>query len=124
MQDVIQCDLNETCNPLVETDIGVFSGVLEYLNDLNHIFEEMKSYHSRLLFSYAVLSRRNSLKNVLTRRKSNFDHAIETIRERSLVDGWRNHFTIWDIEAISRHFGFIENVGKWGSHALFLVKKA
>jgi hypothetical protein len=90
-KEVIICDLNSTTEGIKHSDVGVFSGVIEYLNDPALPLRSLQSFHSYLLISYAA-----------------FENG--SIEARCVRKRWENHFTLCDFIRILRHFGFIANV--------------
>lgn len=103
-EDIVLCDLNTmSCQPL-KTNIGVLSGVVEYLTDPRTVFDSLRGCHERLLISYAP-----------------FNNKI-TLTDRILKNGWRNHYSLYDFVQIVNHFGYIENIGDWRGQMLLLLR--
>ena len=100
---VLLCDLNSTIENLLYSDVGILSGVIEYLTDPEVVLKELGSYHDRLLLSYAPYQ----------------DGSLE---DRCINNGWRNHYSLYDFIKVANNFGFIENVGEWKGQVLFLLK--
>lgn len=102
-ENVIECDLNKNIGNIPKSNIGVLSGVIEYLTSPESIFEKLGSIHNRLLLSYAPY----------------IDGELE---KRCIKKGWRNHYNLYDFIQITKYFGFIEHVGKWGGQTLLLLR--
>lgn len=86
--DTIVCDLNVELPHLTEryTDI-VFSGVLEYLQDLPAVLRHLAPHTDRVIASYATT---DLLKDWVTRRES----------------GWLNHYSEAELDALFRASGY------------------
>ena len=103
-EEVIQFDLNGKLDGLARTDIGVFSGVVEYLTDPKKTFHRMRHYHRRLLISYA-----------------HYDVGDNLI-DRCVKNGWRNHFSLYDLTKVIAQFGYIENASEWERQTCLLIR--
>ena len=80
-------DLNGELPPLPSRyDYAVFSGVLEYVADLDRLFSWLKTYADHVIFSYATLER---LSDPITRRQN----------------GWINAFSEGEIAALMQRSG-------------------
>lgn len=106
-------DLNIPNVLLPTTNISVFSGVLEYLNDIPSILHKAINVSDYLLFSYAffpsalVLDDRKYLNEIKTR----------------VSNGWRNHFTNKDLVEIISTIGVISAIDVWNNNqSLFLIR--
>jgi len=109
------CDLNNRDFAFSESDIGAFSGVLEYLNDVPDVLSRAIKAHQYLLVSYAFLP---------VSAKSSDSRYIEGVRRRSVQHGWRNHYSTEDMTRILSEIGVISNVGMWDrSQSLFLIRR-
>lgn len=78
-------DLNKKIEYLPYVDYCIFSGVLEYLLDLEYVLKEAKKYSKNIIFSYSVKT--------------------QSIEQRALND-WVNHYTELEIT---------QKVSKYGS---------
>lgn len=104
-ENVLICDLNNISkSPPPYSDIGVLSGVLEYITSPEQTLDQLKNFHDRLLISYATYT----------------DGDLEN---RVRLKGWRNHYNLYDFIKITKYFGFIENIGQWGRQTLLLLRK-
>jgi len=100
----IVCDLNsETLPEFQRYDIAVFSGVLEYINDLPRLLLYLSNYVNVILASYAV---------------------VETNKQDRRAEGWVNDYSstqLIDIfEAASFH---CERSEKWRSQEIYKFTK-
>jgi hypothetical protein len=106
-------DLNALKAPFAPADIAIFSGVLEYLDDVPDILHRAGRTHQFLLLSYAFLP-----------AKCRLDDArfLKIVAERTKKRGWRNHLTNAEIVAHLSAVGTIEDVDLWdGRQALFFA---
>lgn len=107
-------DLNNPTLPVLKIDISVFSGVLEYLNDVEFVLRTIMNSCSYMLLSYAFLPMNS---------KSDDGTYINQIHFRTSVNGWRNHFTMDDLVAMLSKIGVISGINIWGGNQiLFLVR--
>lgn len=75
-------DLNKEIKYLPNSDYCIFSGVLEYLLDLEYVLKEVKKYSKNIIFSYSI--------------------KVQDIKTR-VLKGWVNHYTELElIEKISK----------------------
>jgi hypothetical protein len=112
--DCIRIDLNESNQAdIPSTDCGVLSGVIEYLNDPEKVFGALAEYHQFILFSYAIVNQ--SYDNGADAGK-----LLGVLNNRAL-NGWRNHFSIYEIINISSKFGYVLSVGVWHHHILVAI---
>lgn len=75
-------DLNKEIKYLPNSDYCIFSGVLEYLLDLEFVLKEVKKYSKNIIFSYSI--------------------KVQDIKTR-VLKGWVNHYTELElIEKISK----------------------
>jgi hypothetical protein len=94
---MIVCDLNAPELPVfLPHDVAVFSGVLEYINDVQSVISHIGQFVETIIASYVV---REYISQRLTRRSM----------------GWVNSFTSEEIEEIFSRAGFrrdyVENCG-------------
>lgn len=107
-------DLNSANVLLPTTNISVFSGVLEYLNDVPSILSKAIRASDYLLVSYAFLP--SAL--FLDERKF-----LNAINNRAVSNGWRNHFTNKDLVEIISTIGVISAIDVWNNNqSLFLIR--
>ncbi|RMA57981.1 methyltransferase domain-containing protein [Ulvibacter antarcticus] len=81
--ETLVIDLNKELPELPEVDFIVFSGVLEYVKDVNHLISHCNKYSKSILLSYAVTDHFSNVKN---RR----------------ISGWISDLSVDDIEKIAR----------------------
>jgi hypothetical protein len=93
-----------------KADISVFSGVLEYLNDVPMVISKSMEQSNFLLISYAS-------SRILDERKY-----ISEINYRAVVNGFRNHYSNKEIIDIISHIGILSAVGSWKNQSLFLLR--
>lgn len=104
--DTLVCDLNSAYPDLPErAGVAVFSGVLEYINDLSGLFDWLFIEFDRVIFSYATL-----------------EHTPRLITRRS--NGWVNDLTQDQIAQIVTQSGFRGGaVDRWRGHVIFVVTR-
>lgn len=98
-------DLNKNLPEIPKSDYIVFSGVLEYINDVEKVLKYCSNFTNEILFSYAVSE---NFSNSETRRYNGWvsDLAASDIKEISVKLNWK--------------LEFIEN---WKGQALYSMKK-
>ncbi len=104
--DTLVCDLN-SCHPDLpeRPDVAVFSGVLEYINDVPGLFDWLLTRFNCVIFSYATLEHTPSL---ITRRNN----------------GWVNDYAQDQIARIVARAGFQGGtVERWRGHVIFVVSR-
>lgn len=107
-------DLNSANVLMPATNISVFSGVLEYLNDVKSILSKALNASEYLLVSYAFLPSDLFLDE---------EKYLNTIKNRAIKNGWRNHFTNKDLVELISSFGVISGVDIWNKNqSLFLIR--
>lgn len=96
------CDLNlEYPEIPTESNVAIFSGVLEYINDLKSLFEWLNSNFERVIFSYATT-----------------EHT-PTPLERS-GNGWVNAYAQTEIQKIAVEAGYnCTPLERWRNHVIF-----
>ena len=107
--DTLVCDLNSRYPDLTDlperTDVAVFSGVLEYINDLQGLFDWLPTRFDRVVFSYATL-----------------EHTPSLIARRS--NGWVNDYRQDQITEIVEQAGLHgKAVERWRGHIIFVVER-
>ncbi len=108
-------DFNEgRLDEAVPSAVGVFSGVLEYLDDADAALAFAARHHRWLLASYApVTTPPHRLK----------PYAAE-IDRRAFHHGWRNHLSADAFVALISRHGFIIRTGLWKEQMLVLAQLA
>jgi len=107
-------DLNSANVLMPTTNISVFSGVLEYLNDVPSILSKAINASDYLLVSYVFLP------SALFLDEGKF---LNAINNRAVSNGWRNHFTNKDLVELISTIGVISAVGVWNNNqSLFLIR--
>lgn len=103
--ETIVIDLNRNLPDLPKSNYVVFSGVLEYVNDVEKVLKHCSKFTEEILFSYAVL---DNYSNVDTRR----------------YNGWVSDLSKKQLDVIATNINwelrFIEN---WKGQLLFSLKK-
>jgi hypothetical protein len=103
--EFLVCDLNVKpfAINLERYDVAIFSGVLEYIYDINYIFEVMSDHISMILVSYAC---------------------IDVCKQNRLSNGWLSDYSQAEIEFIfEKNNYFIENKFLWRDQNLYVLKK-
>lgn len=119
--EVTVVDLNDPNAALPPSDIGVLSGVLEYLNDPARVLAQMRSNHEILALSYMVFGRPRRLGLFLGGERET-ENCVRKLRQRSFQHGVRNHLTFFELLRLVGEFGYIENAGKFRSHVLLILR--
>jgi hypothetical protein len=104
-EDYLVCDLNQ--HPLSIDlslyDTAIFSGVLEYVYDIDALFAILLS---------------NNLKNVA------MSYACSDISKQDrLIDGWLSDYTSKDLEIIFDKYDFkIIHIGLWKNQSIYILE--
>ena len=107
-------DLNGANISLPTTNISVFSGVLEYLNDVPAILRKAIEVSDYVLISYAFLPADVCLSD---------NKFLKSINIRAVTHGWRNHYTNKELVELVSAIGVISATDVWGkSQSLFLLR--
>ena len=107
-------DLNGASLEMPRADVIVFSGVLEYVNDLHGVLEAAIGAAGFVLFSYGFLPEEI---------RQTDETYINEIRSRAVKSGWRNHFTLDQVVQHASSIGVISGIGLWkGSQVLLLLR--
>ena len=113
-EDTTVIDFNTSDFVLPSVNISVFSGVLEYLNDIPSTLRKAMKRSDYLLVSYAFVP------SALYLDEYSF---LTQINRRAVSNGWRNHYSNKDMVEIISTIGVISAVGTWNkNHSLFLVR--
>lgn len=96
------CDLNAAMLPAFPPhDVAVFSGVLEYVNDVPRLVRRLSSCVNTIVLSYAAIDEHPS---IVYRR----------------ADGWVNDFSASDLDALFSESGFTcDHVSRWRDQRIF-----
>jgi hypothetical protein len=105
--DTLVCDLNARELPAFPAhDVAVFSGVLEYINDVPRVVAALAPSFPRVVASYAVKDARKSV----ARRRSG---------------GWVNDYTSAEFEQIFARSGYrLEHTEPWSSQKIFVFARS
>lgn len=102
--EVIVCDLNKpVLIDLSRYDTAVFSGVLEYVYDIDEVFNQLKPFVKNVVLSYSCsdLSDANRLER-----------------------GWLSDYSQTELESIFRKYNFeIIGTGQWRKQLLYSLKQ-
>ena len=109
--DVIVVDLNKDICGLPKTNVGVLSGVLEYINDIEVMLGTLTGFHTYLLLSYAV---RPPLLS--------FEDFKATILHRQQRNGWRSHLSVEELVSILSKFGFVKAMSVWQGQLIAVLE--
>lgn len=107
-------DLNFDMFPDELFDVGTFSGVLEYVNDVRAVLQAALKSCDFCLISYAFFPN--------SRFMSDAD-IVRMIQKRSSVNGWRSHYKIFDIISIVSEVGIIVDSELWTDQVLIVAKR-
>ena len=103
--DTIVLDLNKELPELPQSDYVVFSGVLEYVKDVERVLVHCSKYTNRILFSYATT---NAFPAIKTRR----------------VNGWISDLSEEKLKAISDKMDFdLEILEYWKNQTLYALNR-
>lgn len=99
-EETIVCDLNQPIRfELSQYDVAVFSGVLEYVYDIDAVFQQLSSKVERIVLSYCVL---DHFKNFRTQ------------------NGWLSDYTKAELEAIFEKNNYqILDYKEWRNQSLY-----
>lgn len=102
--EMIVCDLNKGINFSLSTyDTAVFSGVLEYIFDIEKVFEQLKGEIKTIIVSYAC---------------SDISSA------NRLASGWLSDYTKKSLEEIFFHNGYnIEDYLEWRKQSIYKLTR-
>ena len=107
-------DLNSADVLMPTTNISIFSGVLEYLNDVPSVLSKAINASDYLLVSYAFLPSASFLDE---------GKFLNAINNRAVKNGWRNHFVNKDLVQLISSIGVISAVDVWNNkQSLFLIR--
>lgn len=104
-KDTIVIDLNKDLPVLPQSDYTVFSGVLEYVNDVENVLAHCSGFTNVILFSYATV---DVFSNIETRR----------------FNGWVSDLSQKDIEKIALKLQMeLKVITHWKSQTLYMMTK-
>ena len=104
-RDTIVIDLNKELSPLPLSHYVVFSGVLEYVNDVENVLKHCSKFTNTILFSYATT---DVFSNIETRR----------------FNGWVSDLSQIEIEQIANELQMeLEIITQWRSQTLYRMSK-
>lgn len=113
--DMLVCDLNVPPLPdlgALGVDTAVFSGVLEYVHDLRHLFTWIGCHTERCIFSYHCA-------HDTARRPSRW---IERVAR--LGHGWFNSYSEKELQSFWTSAGFARTSAvAWSSQQIFVLQK-
>jgi len=103
-QGTIVCDLNAKILPNFDKyDIIFFSGVLEYINDLEKVITHLSKFCNCFIISYSIL---------------------ELNRKNRRLHGWVNDFNEKElIEIFKKNGNKVSKTDRWGSQKIFVLNK-
>lgn len=108
--EVLACNLNDHRFPLKPADVGVLSGVLEYLDDIEGTLSYLSRFHRFALVSYAF--RFNE--------PASPDYAAE-IDRRLNKKGWINHLNQLEFTAACETLGSVLHTCVWNRHQVLVL---
>lgn len=104
-ESTLVIDLNKNHPELPVSDYIVFSGVLEYINDVEKVLNYCSNFTTEILFSYAI---RENFSNLETRR----------------FNGWVSDLSENDLKEISARLQWkLEKIKNWKGQVLYSLKK-
>lgn len=106
-------DFNMADATIPAADISIFSGVLEYLNDVSSVISSVLEKSDYVLLSYAFLPA-----SVHTNEKK----YIAEISQRASSNGWRNHYSSKDIVDMIAPLGVVSAASQWRGQSLFVLR--
>jgi hypothetical protein len=104
-EDTLVIDLNAHLPSLPKVDYIVFSGVLEYVSDIDSLITHCEKFTDHILMSYAITDN------------------LPTIKERR-YNGWISDLSENDILNLVEKYSFsIETIGVWKKQHLYHLRK-
>lgn len=104
-EETIIIDLNKKIPPLPNVDFIIFSGVLEYVFNVEYVLNECLKYSKNILFSYATL---DNFPNIKNRR----------------INGWVSDLAMEDFyQILNKKDLNLEVLGNWKGQQLLIIKK-
>ncbi|MEX1201135.1 MAG: hypothetical protein WEB02_10140 [Methylophaga sp.] len=112
--NVIQIDLESAdFDRVPQADVGVLSGVLEYLHRPEKVLTGLAAKHDFLLVSYRVFE---------YQPHGAMEKYTAEINARA-ANGWKTHLILPELLKVVDNFGFILAAESWRNQCLFLLKK-
>lgn len=112
--DVIPVDLEFIdLERIPDSDVGVLSGVLEYLHKPEQVLTCLTFKHQYLLVSYRTFQIEPS---------GDLEKYSTELNARA-KNGWKTHLQLSDLLKVIDNFGFILAAETWRNQTLFLLKK-
>ena len=111
-------NLNDPNLELPRVNIAVFSGVLEYVDDIEAVLAKAINSSDYVLFSYAFLPERFRILKFVSDK-----YYLRHINFRAARNGWRNHLSNEQLLDIISKYGVLSSVNIWNNRqSLFLIK--
>ena len=106
-------DLNNSDFSVEKTDVGVLSGVIEYLNNFENTLGRLANFHKFILLSYSTFP---------MKLKLNEDDYLKEVNRRALMNGWHNHFDAPSLIENVRGSGFVVTAAGFGNQTVILIQ--
>ena len=99
-EGTIVCDLNDDLLPAFRSyDVAVFSGVIEYINDVPRLISHLSNNINTVLISYAIL---------------------EQNKKNRRAKGWVNDFSSSELREMFENAGYeCRHTAEWGSQKIY-----
>lgn len=104
-EDTLVCDLNDpsTYLDLTNYDVAVFSGVFEYIYDIDEVFNYLKDEIPQINMSYCC---------------------SDIIKTDRLKSGWLSDYTLDELKTIFKKYDYsIKNYELWRNQSIFILHK-
>jgi hypothetical protein len=103
-EDTIVCDLNQVINfDITKFDTAIFSGVLEYIYDIDTVFAQLGETVKQVVLSYCCAD------------------IVKLSRDKN---GWLSDYKRSELEAIFKKYNYrIENYQEWRNQSLYDLRK-
>jgi len=103
-EQTIVCDLNQPITfDLSKYDTAIFSGVLEYVYDIDTVFKQLEAHIPHVILSYAC---------------------SDVCNHNRLVHGWLSDYTKAEIIAIFSKYNYsVLNEQEWRQQTIFELRK-
>ena len=107
-------DLNKPNTTLPKSNVCFFSGVLEYMNDVESVLHQAMNASDFIVLSYVYLP---------IEAKKDDQAFLNEMNKRVMSTGWRNHLTLDDLTQILTRIGIISGINTYNDNqVLFLVR--
>ena len=104
--ETLVCDLNELSDAPIDLkayDVAIFSGVLEYVYDIEHVFETLAQRVHQINLSYCC------------------SDIVKRSREKN---GWLSDYTYAQLTAVFKKYQYaVVHEEQWTDQSLFILKK-